>query len=187
MLRSWVADDMSFASGNVVASANAPLTKLMGGIQEYISAGVPRSKLVVGLPWFGYNFACTNNTAGAPCTRNTSAELGSIGYADALGLAESNSSLTPVTYDRATASCWFDYLDAAEPPARHRVWFDTPTSLAVKYSAVRAAGLRGIAIWETAAVEEGGPLPSYAGLGAAMWDTLAAFATPHGNVSGMAV
>ena len=177
---------MNFGSGNAVAGANAPLAKLMGGVREYIAAGVPRSKLVVGLPWVGYmyNFACTNNTAGAPCAPKANAELGSIGYADALALAESNSSLTPVTYDHATASCWFDYLDAAEPPTRHSVWFDTPTSLAVKYSAVRAAGLRGIALWETAAVEEGGPAPSYAGLGAAMWDTLAAFATPRGNGTG---
>ena len=147
---------MAFGLSPGIAAANAPLPELLDGVAAYVAAGVPETKLVPALSWYGYNFGpCANQTVGSPCSY-APGQYGAIGYADALELAQSNASLTPVVYDRRTASSWFDCLVGGK---RHQVHFDTPASLAVKYSALRARGVRGVAIWSTAAVEEGGPPP----------------------------
>ncbi len=41
-----------------IASANAPLPILISGVNRFISIGVPADKLVVGVPWYGYDYKC---------------------------------------------------------------------------------------------------------------------------------
>lgn len=34
---------------------------------KFISLGIPKSKLLMGLPWYGYNYTCVNQTEEAVC------------------------------------------------------------------------------------------------------------------------
>ena len=116
--------DLSYSSGNKIASANAPLPKLMIAAQAYVNAGVPPAKLVVALTWFGQDFPCTSNTAGAECTcvqTGGACGLKQLTYYGATVLADGDATLTPVTYHEPSASAWFDYSD--EAGARHQLWY----------------------------------------------------------------
>ena len=46
---------------------NAPLRGILAGIRQYESMGIPTSKLVIGLPWYGYTTECRTNSTGDPC------------------------------------------------------------------------------------------------------------------------
>lgn len=54
-----VYDTRSQIYGRCVASANSPLSLSQLGIQQYLDLGIPASKLVLGLPWYGkFKLAC---------------------------------------------------------------------------------------------------------------------------------
>ena len=123
-----------------------------------------------GLPWYGYDYACTNDTIGAPCSTgckgkqnaNCSGKVWNntiynkknvqVMYRDAQRLLRNAS--TPLVYDPITTAYHFDYLCPAEgfpvsvgqkticTPGRHQVWIDTPASLSIKYDLKRLAFAR---------------------------------------------
>ena len=72
-------------------------------------------------------------------------------------------STTGLKYNLTTASAWFDYTCTPIPNAtkgttckgagRHQVHFDTNHSLGLKLKALRKAGARGVAWWNTGSVE----------------------------------
>jgi len=36
---------------------------MYAGLQLYSMLGIPRQKMVLGLPWYGYNYPCTHYDA----------------------------------------------------------------------------------------------------------------------------
>jgi hypothetical protein len=125
---------------------------------------------------------CTNSSWGSACSLIPSQakwqpRVPQISYSDALYTLRNRSSPTGLMYDHDSASAWFDYVDP-ESGARHQVWLDTPSSLAIKYSALRQRGVRGVSWWTTDGVRYpgGGYAPADAdGEAAEMWDALSAF------------
>ncbi len=53
--------------GALTPQANSPITAMAGSVSEYHALGVPASKLVVALPWYGTSWPCSSGTLGAPC------------------------------------------------------------------------------------------------------------------------
>ena len=45
-----------------IASANAPFPGMIHGLQRYQDLGVSLSKVVLGVPWYGYRYPCENGT-----------------------------------------------------------------------------------------------------------------------------
>lgn len=45
-------------SGPCIASANSPPSNLLAGMDGYMRLGIPPSKLVMGVPWYGYDYPC---------------------------------------------------------------------------------------------------------------------------------
>ena len=41
-----------------LAMPNSALPKAEYGLHEYLRRGVPRHKLVLGVPWFGFDYPC---------------------------------------------------------------------------------------------------------------------------------
>ncbi len=76
-----------------------------------------------------------------------------IGYHDAMQNLQAHG-LTGLNYNRTTASYWFDYNSTTGSQlGRHQIWIDTPGSTAIKYAALRRAGVRGVAWWHTGNVQ----------------------------------
>ena len=150
--------------GSKVAAANAPLASLKAGVAQYAKRGVSASKLVMGLPWYGWDYPCTTNssttsTSGglAPC--NVSAPPGrdwygwatQVGYADIVTTLHSPAVSGVEHTDNATVTRWFEYAKpggaGVADAGRHQLWFDDPTTLEVKYAACKEMGLRGVGFW----------------------------------------
>lgn len=132
--------------GNV-PRPNAPLPGILAGIRQYESMGVPAAKLVVGLPWYGYTSECrTNSTTGSlcemPCDGKNMSDCARVSkqipFKEIAALLAAGASPTGVIYDAPSASVWADYIEPLSQ-RRHRVWFDTPGSLAIKMAALRQA------------------------------------------------
>ena len=98
-----------------------------------------------------------------------------IGYHKAMQHLQATG-MTGLYYNRTTASYWFDYNSTTgSQQGRHQIWIDTPGSTAIKYAALRLAGVRGVAWWHTGNVAYGTPNQE----AHAMWDALAAFQEPR--------
>ncbi|KAI6659291.1 Di-N-acetylchitobiase-like [Oopsacas minuta] len=50
------------------ATANQQPMKTIFGLTKYMSLGIPPSKLVVGMPWYGYLYNCDNITSSGLCS-----------------------------------------------------------------------------------------------------------------------
>lgn len=50
--------------GRCQARPNSPLVKTFSGLRKYLQLGVPHSKLVLGVPWYGYRYPCEELSAG---------------------------------------------------------------------------------------------------------------------------
>jgi hypothetical protein len=49
-----------------VGSANTPYDSAQRAVRQYLALGIPPSKLVLGLPWYGYDYACQPGPDGKP-------------------------------------------------------------------------------------------------------------------------
>ncbi|XP_064519996.1 di-N-acetylchitobiase isoform X2 [Pseudopipra pipra] len=53
-------DEQSQIWTDCIAKANAPYLQTLLGYEEYITMGIDPKKLVMGVPWYGYDYVCQN-------------------------------------------------------------------------------------------------------------------------------
>lgn len=51
-------DEQSQVFGDCEAAPNAGLMDTVGGVMAYVQLGIQPSKLVLGMPWYGYQYHC---------------------------------------------------------------------------------------------------------------------------------
>ena len=71
--------------GTRTASANSPVARLVQGMKEYGAISVDAGALVMGLPWYGWDFPCDELHIGDACSVNPPAGKPWYGYATQLG------------------------------------------------------------------------------------------------------
>ena len=113
----------AWPKATTVAAANSDLRSLYTTVTSYKTIGVSPSKLVVGLPWYGYDFPCDDTTSGGassdppppegtPC-RSTGAGKTPIKERAVLDqlkdLAKAGAKAPQIFRDNASASLYFDY------------------------------------------------------------------------------
>jgi len=96
---------------------------------DYAVERVPREKLMLGLPTYGYDWVGTRGEV--------------VSAADAVVLADEVGA-EPV-WDDAAASWTFSYL---QDGVQHTVWYEDARSLRAAQTLALDAGLRGVAIWQ---------------------------------------
>lgn len=52
--------------GRCLAGANSPIDAVRRGVRQWLAVGVPAKKLVLGLPWYGYDYTCEGPDAVTP-------------------------------------------------------------------------------------------------------------------------
>ncbi|XP_068599248.1 di-N-acetylchitobiase [Brachionichthys hirsutus] len=145
-------DEQSQMIGDCTAKANAPLSQTLNGYEQYLNLTIKPTKLVMGLPWYGYDYPCLNLSQegicsiakvpfrGAPCS-------------DAAGKQKTykwitkqvNTSLSGRLWDDKQKAPYFNYKDSNGHI--HQVWYDDPQSICPKANYVKSNGLRGIGMW----------------------------------------
>jgi di-N-acetylchitobiase len=114
---------------------------------------VPASKLVLGVPWYGYRYPCIAGTApdavycpikeipfrGVNCSDAAGSEHD---YLAIRQLVLSGINVTrPVSYDSNTGSPFFNTVESGTVV---QYWYDDPASLRPKYGWAKEKGLRGV-------------------------------------------
>lgn len=102
-------------------------------LAEYASV-VPRSKIILGVPYYGYDWPTSGPQQGATAT----------GPASPVTYAQVAATKTPSYWDRASQTPWTSYQDGSQ---WHQVYFDDPTSLALKARLANAYRIAGVGVW----------------------------------------
>ena len=126
--------------GSSTAGPVAPLEgenyNITRTIDTYLAAGVPRQKLLLGVPWYGFDWPVQSNARKSAATGTASSRT----YVVAEPMASSYGKI----FDQATKVPWFPYQSGS---TWRQVWYDDSMSLAMKYNLVNARAIGGIGVW----------------------------------------
>jgi di-N-acetylchitobiase len=127
-------------------------------VQRYTDIGVEPAKLILGIPWYSYDYPC-NGDMESPTSKYCPINLvpfrgincsdaagGERNYGDIMkymnaGKGNAGGTLTDRMWDTSMQNPYFNYRDAKGKV--HQIWYDDPQSLTAKYSIAKAAGFRG--------------------------------------------
>ncbi|MCX6335365.1 MAG: glycosyl hydrolase family 18 protein [Bacteroidia bacterium] len=127
-------------SGSTTAGPVAPLAgenyNISRTINTYLNAGVPNNKLLLGVPWYGYDWPVTSTARKSSATGKATARI----YTSAQDYANQYSE----TFDELTQSAWVSYMSST---TWRQLWFDDDRSLRMKYEYAASEGLAGVGIW----------------------------------------
>ncbi|XP_039264866.2 di-N-acetylchitobiase-like [Styela clava] len=142
-----------------VARANAPYAQTQAGVAAFRAIGIPGEKLVVGLPWYGYIYNCSNLTdqnlcyiekdpnKKTHCTQSVGKELD---YRVILKILPN--SMSGRQWSDVYKSPFLNYKDNSTGIIQ-QIWFDDPESLSLKYSLADKFDLRGVGVWTVDALD----------------------------------
>lgn len=145
-----MAYDMSFSNMSGQAGPNAPMNGWTYNdtlsVSQYLTKA-PASKVILGVPWYGYRFTTNANGPYAP-TSNAVADSYSKDM-DELACAH-----PAVRWDSTAQSYWAVWYSprSSDPCGLNagswqELYFDDTQSLGVKYGFVNSSGIRGMGIW----------------------------------------
>ena len=104
-------------------------------VMEYAITEIPRNKLMMGIPLYGYDWILPY-VPGGQFARSISPQ-----QAIALALRYN----TNIEYDTAAQAPFFNYRD--EQGRQHIVWFEDARSIQAKFNLVKQLGIRGFFYW----------------------------------------
>ncbi|MBF8982441.1 glycoside hydrolase family 18 protein [Lutibacter sp. B2] len=104
-------------------------------VMEYAVSQVPRDKIMMGIPLYGYDWTLPYVKGGKFAK--------AISPQKAIELAEKYN--VSIEYDQKTQSPHFNYTD--EEGKKHEVWFEDARSIQAKFDLVKELGLRGFFYW----------------------------------------
>lgn len=162
----------------ITLSTKSPLAASIRGIQEFLDLGISPSKLVMGVPWYGYEYRCIDMKS--PYDDYCPIQLRpfrKVNCSDAAGselsfklirnIVHNNLNITPVAYDYYMNAPHFNYIKNGSV---YQVWYDDPVSLIPKYQYAKSVNLRGIGPFEFSYLDT-----QYASEEKAMWDAMRVF------------
>jgi len=116
-----------------LAGENLNVTR---SVDTWLATGMTPSKLLLGVPWYGYEWPTVDQERGSAVTGEGRAIL----YGDARTSAATYGRL----FDEPTSTPWYRFT---RRDAWYQGWYDDSLSLALKYRLVNDRGLGGIGIW----------------------------------------
>jgi spore germination protein YaaH len=160
-----------YYSGSSTAGPVAPLEtesyNVTRSVNTYLLAGVAPEKLMLGVPWYGYDWPVVNNSRKANATGSATARI----YTASKSLAKTNG----FTFDQMTKVPWVSYQSSS---IWRQLWYDDTVSLALKYNLVNTKNMGGIGIWAL----------SYEGGSSEIWRTIRrSFSPPDTNLKEMEI
>ncbi len=145
-----------YYSGSSTSGPNAPLTgsgyTVTWTVNDYLNkTNNQADKLILGCPYFGFEWPTSSGSAGASTTGSGSAKFYSEMESNAISFGKlwHSSSQTP----------WYKYQD----PDWFQGWYDDSLSLSLKYDFAINQNLKGIGMWAL----------GYDGSDTELWDLLA--------------
>lgn len=129
-----------YYSGSSTAGPVAPLQNesynVSRSITTYLNGGVAPERLMLGVPWFGYDWPVQGSARKDVARSSATART----YVAAENLAGTYGK----SFDIPTSVPWVAYQDAG---GWRQMWYDDSLSLAMKFAYANSRGLAGIGIW----------------------------------------
>lgn len=139
-----------------IAGANAPLAGMIAGLIEWFNLGIPPSKLILGVPWYGYRYQCLSGTnpedlycpiksvpfRGVNCSDAAGKQ---IAHSDAMNMIRTTGAV--VRRDESTQSLFFNTVEESDDGsgmAVYQYWIEDPVLLRQKYTWARTQGMAGV-------------------------------------------
>jgi spore germination protein len=119
----------------------APLPNVKKTIERYLSIISPSSKVLLGLPVYGYDYPSSSGERGAK-RREDVGPVRTVRYAEPALFAEKVGA--KLLWDVQSQSPWFVYSLDGVP---HQVWYEDQKSAALKLDLVSLYGLAGVSVW----------------------------------------
>lgn len=118
--------------GQCIAQANAPLVTVSNGILQFTNL-IQASKLVLGMPWYGYNYPCLGFDPKQPeLCFIPHVPFRGVNCSDAAGsqwdyrlirnLLDNGSTLTGRQWNEDLKSPWFNF--SPDGQSIHQMWYD---------------------------------------------------------------
>ena len=172
-------DERSQIFGPCIASANSALPTTAAGIASYMSLGIPADKLVLGQPWYGYDYPCLTLTDEFICTIPKVPFRG-VNCSDAAGTQRPyyiireliRNSTAFVQWNATLQAPFFHYR--TKGGEQHQVWYDDTESLSLKYIYAAQQKLKGLAFWSVDYLDYS-DTPRSKFLTEEMWETINVF------------
>ncbi|MCU0457684.1 MAG: glycosyl hydrolase family 18 protein [Bacteroidales bacterium] len=164
-----------YYGGSSTAGPVAPLTGENYNIsksvdEDYLGDGVPQSKLLLGMPWYGYDWPVGSNVRKAATTGTGTSRV----YSATLPMVASHGK----TFDSSTAIPWMSYQGTT---GWRQMWFEDSLSLLLKTNYAHCHNLAGVGIW--ALSYEGGRPELWNGIKAVLAGTVSSDVMPIEPVS----
>lgn len=136
-------------NAGAVATLKGGVYNIQNTVKAYLDAGVPKEKLLIGLPWYGFDWPVETAQKNSTTTA----------YGDAVtySYAERNLAQYGKKLDETSQSIWVSYQKESE---WRQAWYDDSLTLSQKYQYAKDEDLAGIGIWAI----------SYAGSGPELWN-----------------
>ena len=172
-------DERSQIFGPCIASANSALPTTAAGIAGYMSWGIPADKLVLGQPWYGYDYPCLTLTDDFICTIPKVPFRG-VNCSDAAGTQRPYYIIREIIRDSTAFVQWNATLEApffhykAKDGQQHQVWYDDTESLSLKYIYAAQQKMKGLAFWNVDQLDYSNT-PRAKFLTEEMWETINVF------------
>lgn len=104
-------------------------------LRWYLAQGVPQEKLLMGVPYYGYDWPVISSSAGAATTGRGTART----YSAAASSLQNRSR----QWSEVFLNPWIAY----ESSSWQQLWYDDAESLEFKYALVKDLGIAGIGMW----------------------------------------
>jgi hypothetical protein len=128
-----MAYDMNGSSPSPTAALTGSGFTDLDALQEYTSV-VPASKVILGVPYYGYDWPTTGPALGATAT----------GPKTPLSYSQITAANHPLYWDPVTQTAWTSYQVGSQ---WHQTWFDDPSSLALKAQLAGFFHIAGLGVW----------------------------------------
>lgn len=115
--------------------AVAPIDQVKN-VLDYATTVIPRDKIIMGAPLYGYDWVLPYQKGGPPAKR--------LGPQKAVALAKKYGAT--VNYDKEAQAPFFRYTD--DQGKEHIVWFENDKSMQQKFNLIKQYNLRGVSYWE---------------------------------------
>eukprot|EP01097_Dermamoeba_algensis_P010682 TRINITY_DN796_c0_g2_i1.p1 TRINITY_DN796_c0_g2~~TRINITY_DN796_c0_g2_i1.p1 ORF type:complete len:239 (-),score=46.87 TRINITY_DN796_c0_g2_i1:117-833(-) len=175
-------------NGPCVASANSPYNLVKKGVYEFMRLGISTDKLVLGVPWYGYDYPCLPSMKNRLSANEGDAEdlcylkyvpFRGVNCSDAAGGEMGFGGVIEVLKNSTTGRLWDDYLKApyfefidSSTSQRHQIWYDDLESLGLRYSFAKELGLRGLGMWNADSLDYFSSDPAVIKLNQDMWKAI---------------
>ncbi|XP_042885603.1 di-N-acetylchitobiase-like isoform X2 [Penaeus japonicus] len=139
--------------GPCTARPNSGIYKTAQGIESYLNLGIPPQKMILGVPWYGYNYPCLNLDKNGTCFIKEVPFRG-VNCSDAAGkeypysymISTRETNHAQYHWDKNSLTPWFNIKDNTTGQYR-QMRYDDERSLTYKYMLAIMNGMSGVGMW----------------------------------------